>query len=409
MEMFQTLPVNPRSWADVREIVPEAAGRTVLVRGWAQALRRVNKLYCISRSENQLPFNFEDAARTCEESSKDSQTVKKLARVSLDTRLNNRAFDLRTPVNQAIFKLQNEVDSTFRRILLARGFLGIHTPKLTAGISEGGSAVFSLSYLNGQAASLAQSPQLYKQMAINGGLKRVFEVGTVFRAEKSNTHRHLCEYIGIHVELEIQEHYFEICDLCGSLFVKLFDHLSENCGEELKVINEQYPSEPLKYLKETLKLKCSDGIEMLKASGFAINYLDDLNSQAEKRLGQIVRERFHTDFYILYEYPLEVRPFYTVPCVENRQYSNSFDAFIRGEEVVSGSQRIHHHDKLVRRIEECGIDPSTLKGFTDSFRYGAPPRGGFGAGLERVVMLYCGLPDIRNASLFPRDPHRLEP
>lgn len=224
-----------------------------------------------------------------------------------------------------------------------------------------------------------------------------------------NTHRHLCEYIGLHVEMEIKEHYFEVCDILGTLFVELFDDLAEKCGAKLFIIRKQFPCEPLKYHKETLKLRYADAKKKFEESGFKIEHGDDLTTRAEKKLGQLVHDRYNTDFFILYEFPLAVRPFYTMPCVENPEYSNSFDAFIRGEEVVSGSRRIHCRDLLLQRISMCGIANDSLAYFTDSFQYGCPPRGGFGAGFERIVMLYCGLSNIRLASLFPRDPQRLKP
>ncbi|KAL6648345.1 hypothetical protein ACP70R_012569 [Stipagrostis hirtigluma subsp. patula] len=399
---------GPRSWKDVGELFVEAAGESVLLRGWLQTIRRgiisipkeplrtttqkveiqVRKIYCVSLAESNLPFNFEDAARSEEDILRAKKDGEKVVRVNLETRLNDRPLDLRTPTNQAIFKIQSEIDFKFVTFLKERNFVWIHTPKITPGLSEGGAAVFKFDYVNNELASLAQSPQIYKQMAVHGGFKRVFEVGPIFRAEKSNTHRHLCEYIGLHVEMEIKDHYFE---------------------EELEMINRQYPFEPLKYLEKTLKLTYDEGITMLKEAGVDIDYTSDLNTEAEKKLGQLVRDKYGTDFFILYQYPLALRPFYTMPSLDNPQYSNSFDVFIRGEEIISGSQRIHNKRLLNDQIKKSGIDERTLKGFVDSFNYGSPPHGGFGAGLERIVMLFCGLPNIRLASLFPRDPHRLVP
>ncbi|XP_066313475.1 aspartate--tRNA ligase 2, cytoplasmic-like, partial [Miscanthus floridulus] len=296
----------------------------------------------------------------------------------------------------------------FREFLLSKDFVGIHTPKLISGSSEGGAAVFKLLY-NGQPACLAQSPQLCKQMAICGGFERVFEVGPVFRAENSNTHRHLCEFVGLDAEMEIKEHYFEVCDIIDGLFVSIFKHLTENCKKELETINRQYPFEPLKYLDKTLKLTYEEGVQMLKEAGTEIEPMGDLNTEAEKKLGRLVREKYNTDFFILYRYPLAVRPFYTMPCYDNPAYTNSFDVFIRGEEIISGAQRIHTPELLAKRATECGIDVSTISAYIESFSYGAPPHGGFGVGLERVVMLFCALNNIRKTSMFPRDPQRLVP
>ncbi|XP_008801441.2 aspartate--tRNA ligase 2, cytoplasmic-like [Phoenix dactylifera] len=379
------------------------------IKGTTQQVEvQVRKLYCINRAVPNLPINIEDAARSETEFEKAEQTGEQLVRVGQDTRLNYRVLDLRTPANQATFRIQCHVEDIFRRFMLSKGFVGIHTPKLVPGSSEGGAAVFKLDY-KGQPACLAQSPQLYKQMAICGGFGRVFEVGSVFRAEDSYTHRHLCEFVGLDVEMEIKEHYFEVCDIVDHLFVAMFDHLSENCKKELDAINRQYPFEPLKYLRKTLRLNFLEGVEMLKEAGIEVDPFGDLNTEAEKTLGRLVREKFDTDFYILYRYPLAVRPFYTMPCYDDPAYSNSFDVFIRGEEIISGAQRVHLPELLTKRAEACGIDVKTISTYIDSFRYGAPPHGGFGVGLERVVMLFCALNNIRKASLFPRDPQRLVP
>ncbi|KAG5541130.1 hypothetical protein RHGRI_021117 [Rhododendron griersonianum] len=296
----------------------------------------------------------------------------------------------------------------FRQFLLSEGFVGIHTPKLIAGSSEGGSAVFRLDY-KGQPACLAQSPQLHKQMAICGDFGRVFEVGPVFRAEDSFTHRHLCEFTGLDVEMEIKEHYSEVMDIVDRLFVALFDSLNERCQKELEAIGKQYPFEPLKYLRKTLRLTFQEGVQLLKEAGIEIDPLGDLNTESERKLGQLVLEKYGTEFYILHRYPLAVRPFYTMPCSDDPTYSTSFDVFIRGEEIISGAQRVHLPDLLTTRAEACGIDVKTISTYVDSFRYGAPPHGGFGVGLERVVMLFCALNNIRKTSLFPRDPLRIAP
>ncbi|KAK3139928.1 hypothetical protein QOZ80_5AG0392780 [Eleusine coracana subsp. coracana] len=201
----------------------------------------------------------------------------------------------------------------------------------------------------------------------------------------------------------------QVCDIVGELFVSIFKHLTENCKKELETINRQYPFEPLKYLEQTLKLTYEEGIQMLKEAGTEIEPMGDLNTEAEKKLGRLVKEKYGTDFFILYRYPSAVRLFYTMPCCENPAYSNSFDAFIRGEEIISGAQRIHMPELLTKRAAECGIDTSTISAYVNSFCYGAPPHAGFGVGLERVVMLFCALNNIRKTSMFPRDPQRLTP
>nr|GMD04675.1 aspartate--tRNA ligase 2, cytoplasmic-like [Ipomoea batatas] len=363
----------------------------VQIKGATQQVEvQIRKLYCVSKAAPTLPITIEDASRSEAEIEKALQEGEQLVRVNQDTRLNNRVLDIRTAANQGIFRVQSQVANAFRQFLLSESFFEIHTPKLIAGSSEGGSAVFRLEY-KGQPACLAQSPQLHKQMAICGDFNRVFEIGPVFRAEDSFTHRHLCEFTGLDVEMEIDEHYSEVMDVVDRLFVAMFDSLNENCQKELEAIGRQYPFEPL------------------KEAGIDVDPLGDLNTESERKLGQLVLEKYGTEFYILHRYPLAVRPFYTMPCYNNSAYSNSFDVFIRGEEIISGAQRVHVPELLTKRAEECGIDVKTISTYIDSFRYGAPPHGGFGVGLERVVMLFCALNNIRKTSLFPRDPQRIAP
>ncbi|KAH0673592.1 hypothetical protein KY284_024679 [Solanum tuberosum] len=369
---------------------------------------QISKLYGVNRAVPTLPINIEDAARSEVEIEQALEKGEQLVRVNQDTRLNFRILDMRTPANQGIFRIQCQVENIFRQFLLSEGFVGIHTPKLIGGSSEGGSAVFRLDY-KGQPACLAQSPQLHKQMAICGDFGRVFEVGPVFRAEDSFTHRHLCEFTGLDVEMEIKEHYSEVMDVVDRLFVAMFDSLNEKCKKELEAIGRQYPFEPLKYLRKTLRLTFAEGIQMLKEAGVEVDPLGDLNTESERKLGQLVADKYGTEFYILHKYPQAVRPFYTMPCHDNPSYSNSFDVFIRGEEIISGAQRVHVPEFLEKRAGECGIDVKTISTYIDSFRYGAPPHGGFGVGLERVVMLFCALNNIRKTSLFPRDPQRIAP
>lgn len=369
---------------------------------------QISKLYCVNRAVPTLPINIEDAARSEVEIEQALEKGEQLVRVNQDTRLNFRILDVRTPANQGIFRIQCQVENIFRQFLLSEGFVGIHTPKLIGGSSEGGSAVFRLDY-KGQPACLAQSPQLHKQMAICGDFSRVFEIGPVFRAEDSFTHRHLCEFTGLDVEMEIKEHYSEVMDIVDRLFVAMFDSLNEKCKKELEAIGRQYPFEPLKYLRKTLRLTFAEGVQMLKEAGVEVDPLGDLNTESERKLGLLVAEKYGTEFYILHKYPQAVRPFYTMPCHDNPSYSNSFDVFIRGEEIISGAQRIHVPEFLEKRAGECGIDVKTISTYIDSFRYGAPPHGGFGVGLERVVMLFCALNNIRKTSLFPRDPQRIAP
>ncbi|KAJ3218334.1 aspartate--tRNA ligase dps1 [Dinochytrium kinnereticum] len=365
---------------------------------------KVAKLHVVSQSVPRLPFTLEDAARPEEDFEKDDSFV----RVNLDTRLKHRVIDLRTITNQAIFRMQSGVCALFREFLEKKKFIEIHSPKLIGAASEGGSNVFTVSYFN-RKAYLAQSPQLYKQMAICADFDRVYEIAPIFRAENSFTHRHMTEFVGLDLEMAFEEHYHEVLDLFDELFVFIFKGLETRFAEEIATVKRQYPFEDFLYLPKTLRLDFAEGIKMLREAGVDLDEFADINTEQEKLLGRLVREKYKTDFYFMDKFPLSVRPFYTMPDPSRPGYSNSYDFFMRGEEILSGAQRVHDAVMLETRAKEHGIAPETIQPYIDAFKYGAPPHAGGGIGLERVVMLYLKLGNIRRTSLFPRDPNRLEP
>ena len=269
----------------------------------------VQQVFVVSSSEARLPLQIEDAARPEVDPSKDPDGL--AIRVNQDTRLDNRILDLRTPANQAIFKLEAGVCELFRRGLRSRGFMEIHTPKIISAASEGGANVFEVSYFKGS-AYLAQSPQLYKQMAIAGDFDRVFTVGAVFRAEDSNTHRHLTEFVGLDLEMAFNYHYHEVVDVIAANFVDMFKGLQKEFATEIEIIGQQFPSTPFKFLEPSLRLEFSEGLALLRQTGIQIEDEEDLSTPNEKLLGKLVREKYDTDFYILDKFPQKVRPFYTM-------------------------------------------------------------------------------------------------
>ncbi|KZC05753.1 PREDICTED: aspartate--tRNA ligase, cytoplasmic [Dufourea novaeangliae] len=364
----------------------------------------VEKIFVISAAKPQLPLQIEDASRPMAEADDNTLNIK----VNQDTRLDNRVLDLRTPANQAIYRVEAAVCKLFRDILTNKGFVEIHTPKIISAASEGGANVFTVSYFKGS-AYLAQSPQLYKQMAIAADFDKVFTIGAVFRAEDSNTHRHLTEFVGLDLEMAFKYHYHEVVDTIGQMFTEMFKGLRDNYAAEIEAVRQQYNVEPFTFLDPPLKLEFSDAIELLKEAGTTLGEEDDLSTPDEKLLGKLVKAKYDTDFYILDKYPLAVRPFYTMPDPNNSKASNSYDMFMRGEEIISGAQRIHDPDLLIERAKHHEIDIEKIKAYIDAFRYGCPPHAGGGIGMERVVMLYLGLDNIRKVSMFPRDPKRLTP
>lgn len=392
----------------------------------------------ISPSHSRLPFQIDDASRpddektvlfTDVEEDEEAETAAAasdptaLPTVGMNTRLNNRVLDLRTAANQSIFRLQSHVVQLAREVLYKNDFIELHTPKLIGCASEGGSNVFKVEYFK-KSAFLAQSPQFYKQMAICADFAKVFEVGPVFRAENSFTHRHMTEFTGLDMEMAFKDDYHEaLYFICDNVLQYIFQNLPVRYASLCYEVRKQHPSEEFVSLPQfgsfkdgtpvpldrTLILTYMDGIEMLREDNQEIGDFDDLSTEKERRLGQIVKQRFGTDFYVLDKYPLAVRPFYTMPDKFNPGYSNSYDVFMRGEEIMSGAQRVNDFELLLQRAKDMGVEEESIKGFLDSFRWGAPPHAGGGIGLERVLMLYFALGNIRKTSLFPRDPRRISP
>jgi len=343
-----------------------------------------------------------------EELAKERGSAQKFVVVGKATRFDNRVLDLRTTTNQALFRIRSGVCQLYREFLYSKGFVEIHSPKLIGTASEGGAEVFKVGYFE-RDAYLAQSPQLYKQMCISADFDRVFEVGPVFRAEKSKTRRHLTEFVGLDLEMAIKEHYHEVLDLFDELFVFLFDGLEKRYADEINVVRTQYPSEPLVYSKPSLRLQWPQAISMLREAGVEVGDFEDFNTAVEIQLGQLVKAKYNTDFYMLDRFPYDIRPFYTMPCADDARYSNSYDFFIRGQEILSGAQRIHDPELLAKSAELKGVGTDAIADYINSFKYGAFPHAGGGIGLERVVMLYLNIPNVQYTSLFPRTMYRLHP
>ena len=328
--------------------------------------------------------------------------------VGQNTRLENRILDLRVPANQAIMRISGGICRFFREYLQDKDFTEIHSPKIIGGSSEGGAEIFRLDYF-GNDACLAQSPQLYKQMGVVCDLERVFEIGPVFRAEKHFTPRHLCEFTGLDLEMAFYEHYFEVIDLICEMFGYMFEKLNEKYSKEIEAVKAQYPFEDFVFKADVPKIKFVEACEMLKEAGLEQNPLKDLETVNEEALGKIVKEKYGTDFFVVYNYPIEARPFYSMINPNDPEYTNSYDFFMRGQEILSGAQRIHDPEMLTERAKSKDVPPETIKDYIHCFQYGAYPHAGGGIGLERVLKLFLGIHNIRKCSMFPRDPKRLTP
>ncbi|KAF7167964.1 hypothetical protein CNMCM5623_001158 [Aspergillus felis] len=371
----------------------------------------VEQIHLVVHREEPVPFSvYEAEIRTAEE----DRVEGRRSHLPDRTRLNNRILDLRTPTSQSIFRLQSALCNLFRSSLDEQGFIEIHTPKLQGSATESGASVFQVNYF-GRDAFLAQSPQLAKQMAIAADFERVYEIGAVFRAENSNTHRHLTEYTGLDIEMAIEEHYHEMLDVLDAVIKNMLKGVYGRYRREVDIVKHQFPSEDVVWLEETPIIRFSDGIKMLNDSGWRdedgnpLPEDDDLHTRDEIRLGELVKEKYGTDYYILDKFPVAARPFYTMPDPEDPRFTNSFDIFIRGQEIVSGGQRIHDPRMLEENMRRSGINPEMMEDYLDGFRWGAPPHAGAGVGLERLLMLLLKLGNIRLASLFHRDPKSFPP
>jgi nondiscriminating aspartyl-tRNA synthetase len=369
----------------------------------------VQQLHVIAEVTDSLPFSVYQLSPTDVELQKGDTREQDITETY---RLANRIVDLRTATSQAVFRVNAGICNVFRSSLDSQGFIEIHTPKLQGGATESGASVFQLDYF-GRPAFLAQSPQLAKQMCIAADMERVYEVGPVFRAENSNTKRHLTEYTGLDLEMAIQEDYHEALDVIDNMFKSVWKNVYTRWRHEIDLIKRQYPHEDLVWLEETPRLPFKKGIEILRASGWVDDEgnppsdYEDLSTRAEIRLGELIKEQYHTDYYILDKFPASARPFYTMPDQDDPDVTNSFDIFLRGQEILSGGQRIHDANMLEEQMQKLHMQFEGMEEYLEGFRWGAPPHAGGGIGLERVVMLLLSLGNIRLASLFPRDPQSI--
>ena len=379
----------------------------------------VTKIYMVSEAIEQIPVQVKDLERPNRTPEEEAQTTEGDAPiVTLATRLDNRPIDLQTKCNQAILSVSNAVEKLFQMYMWDHGFRSIHTPKLLGAATEGGSEVFEVANYFGKKAYLAQSPQFYKQMLIAGDCERVCEIGPVFRAEKSNSHRHMTEFMGLDFEMVYNKHYHEVLGFAEDLIIYIIRGLQEQCKAEIAIVKEFFPKAGDFRIAEdgkALRLTYLEGVKILKEAGVDTseqdNFVTDLTTAMEKQLGVLIREKYNTDFYVLDEFPMSVRPFYTKAHPTNKDLSNSYDFFMRGEEIMSGAQRINDAEELRAAMKAKGADPDQA-GFQDyinAFRQGCRPHAGGGLGLNRIVQFFLGLPNIRQATAFPRDPQRLSP
>lgn len=322
---------------------------------------------------------------------------------SLDAKLNMRSVSLRNIRERAKFKLQEGIVKGFRDFLYSEGFTEIHTPKIGAKSAEGGSNMFRLDYFH-RPAVLQQSPQLYKQMMV-GVFDRVFETAPVFRAEKHNTKRHLNEYTSLDLEMGYIVSFEDIMAMETGFLQYTMKLLEREYAKELKILGitlpktEQIPAVRFDRAKELVAEKYQRKIR----NPF------DLEPEEEALIGQYFKEEYDADFVFVTHYPSKKRPFYAMDDPEDARFTLSFDLLYHGLEITTGGQRIHDYQMLVDKIAARGMEQEGLEQYLDTFRYGMPPHGGLGIGLERLTMKLVGEDNVRETTLYPRDLSRLEP
>jgi nondiscriminating aspartyl-tRNA synthetase len=317
-----------------------------------------------------------------------------------DTRLDNRIIDLRKPETQAIFKIRNEVIAAAHEYLRSQHFLEVHTPKIIASSSEGGTDMFRLRYFEKE-AFLAQSPQLYKQSLMATGLDRIYEIAWYFRAEEHNTRRHLNESTAVDIEMAFIKDEEDVMNILEHLVHAMWKRASE-CTDELNILKKTVTVPALPFVR----IPYDEVIKKIQQLNSPIQWGTDLSTEDERLLGNIMKDD-GVDFYFITKYPLESKPFYTMP--EKQKYSRGFDLECKGIEISSGSQRIHDVSLLEERLKAKGLDPKDFEAYLKAFRYGMPPHGGFGFGIERFLMELLDITNIRECILFPRDRTRLTP
>ena len=322
---------------------------------------------------------------------------------SLEAKLDRRSLSLRNIRERARFCIQEGIVRGFRDFLYEQGFTEIHTPKIGAKSAEGGANMFRLSYFH-RPAVLQQSPQLYKQMMV-GVFDRVFETGPVFRAEKHNTRRHLNEYTSLDFEMGYIHSFLDICAMETGFLQYTMNLLEKEYSKELKLLNITLPDvEKIPHVRfDEAKRLVSEKYNRKIRNPF------DLEPEEEELIGKYFKEEYNADFVFVTHYPSKKRPFYAMDDPEDTRYTLSFDLLYHGLEITTGGQRIHDLSMLEEKIQEKGMTEEGLEQYLDAFRFGMPPHGGLGIGLERLTMQLLGEDNVREACLFPRDMSRLEP
>lgn len=316
----------------------------------------------------------------------------------IDVRLDNRHIDLRRKEIQAIFEVRANIQRAFREYLTSEKFKEVVPTSITGSITEGGTDVFEVKYFD-KKAYLAQSPQLYKQMCIAGGFDRVFMQIPIFRAEPHATTTHLNEVYQMDVELAFSDDILAM-DYLEKTFKFILSEIIKNNSKELELLKVE-----LKIPEKIPRITYTEMIESLNKNGYSFNWGEDISREHEKKVCEI----YESEAVLITKWPTELRAFYSKPDKDNPKVCNAFDLLYRGVEICSGAQRIHDPEELSAQLIERGLNPEQFEFYIRTFKSGCPPHAGWSIGAERLTMLICGLSNIRETVLFPRDQNRLFP
>ncbi len=322
---------------------------------------------------------------------------------SLETRLNLRPISMRNLKERAKFKIQEGIVRAFRDFLHQEGFTEIRSPKIGSKGAEGGANIFKLDYFH-RPAVLAQSPQFYKQMLV-GVFDRVFEAAPVFRAEKHNTKRHLNEYTSLDFEMGYIDDFTDIMAMETGFLQYMMQLLKTEYAKELKILNVELPS------ADNIPCVRFDDAKKLVSEKYnrTIRNPYDLEPEEEVLIGQYFKEECNADFVFVTHYPSKKRPFYAMEDPSDPVFTLSFDCLFHGMEITTGGQRIHDYHMLMEKLAARGMTEEGIEYYLNAFKYGMPPHGGLGIGLERLTMKLLGEDNVRETTMFPRDLSRLEP
>ncbi len=323
---------------------------------------------------------------------------------SLDTRLQWRSLELRRPESAAIFRVMDAAVEGFEGYLRRNGFIRSFTPSILGGTSEGGSEVFKVDYY-GRPAFLRQDPQLHRQLVVAAGFDRVYDLGTNWRAELSHTPRHLSEHRTIAPEMAFISDERDVMRVEEGMVAAGLREVVESCADELALLKLELevPATPFP------EVDFPEVYSILSRAGREVPRGEDIDEQSQRVLADHVKKQTGSDFFFLNRFPAAAKPFYVMRVDDEPEFARSTDLVFKGLELSSGGQREHRHDRIVAQIKEKGYSAEELKWFTEPFRYGVPPHGGYSFGIERFVAYTLGLSNVKEAALFPRDPETLQP